>query len=425
MWSEEQKALEERKRIDQLRRERDEERQIQEIQRLHEDSGKSGAQNRNRVDWMYQAPSSATGHYSEEMEGYLLGKRRIDGGLLKGDEKKVVERGADVMAGPGAGGAGAGAAPVANTRDTMAKVMADPLFEVKKREQAAYETMVKESARKGKSGGGGGGGGSGSGRERERESGRDRERHHRRRRSDEDSHRHSHRRSHRHRSRSPLSPERGHRSHRSRRDDRDRDGRDYRRDDRDRRDRDRRDRRDRDDRDRDYRDSSRHRDRDERSYRRDSYHRRPSPSPRRDSYRRPSPSPRRPDSDRQRAPESNGYHRRPRDFDSRPRDSYRRDHAPNGSGPANGNGTKAQDLEEDRKRRLAEMQSNATDMEDTRRQRIADVTAMEDRQREQDDKARSERGQFVGQLHRQLQGEGLDDRIKRSRGGLVVERDED
>ena len=349
---------------------------------------------------MYQAPSSATGHYSEEMEGYLLGKRRIDGGLLKGDEKKAVERGSDIMAGPAAG-----AAPVAaNSRDTMAKVMADPLFEVKKREQAAYEAMVKESVRKGKSSGGGG-------RERERESGRDRdrERHHRRRRSDEDSHRHSHRRSRRHRSRSPLSPERGHRSHRSRRDDRDRD---YRRDDRDRRDGDRRDRRDRDDRDRDYRDSSRRRDRDERSYRRDSYH------------RRPSSSPRRPDSDRQRAPESNGYHRRPRDFDS-PRDSYRRDREPNGSGPDNSNGTKAQDLEEDRKRRLAEMQSNAADMEDTRRQRIADVTAMEDRQREQDDKARSERGQFVGQLHRQLQGEGLDERIKRSRGGLAVDRDED
>lgn len=401
VWSEEQKALEERKRIDQLRRERDEERQIQEIQRLHEDSGKSASQHRARVDWMYQAPSSATGHYSEEMEGYLLGKRRIDGGLLKGDEKKAVERGSDIMAGPAAG-----AAPVAaNSRDTMAKVMADPLFEVKKREQAAYEAMVKESVRKGKSSGGGG-------RERERESGRDRdrERHHRRRRSDEDSHRHSHRRSRRHRSRSPLSPERGHRSHRSRRDDRDRD---YRRDDRDRRDRDRRDRRDRDDRDRDYRDSSRRRDRDERSHRRDSYHRRPSSSPRRS------------DSDRQRAPESNGYHRRPRDFDSRPRDSYRRDREPNGSGRDNSNGTKAQDLEEDRKRRLAEMQSNAADMEDTRRQRIADVTAMEDRQREQDDKARSERGQFVGQLHRQLQGEGLDERIKRSRGGLAVDRDED
>ena len=75
--------MEERKRIDQLRRERDEERQIQELQRLQEDSGK--ARQHNRVDWMYQAPSSATGHYSEEMEGYLLGKRRIDG-----DRKSVV-----------------------------------------------------------------------------------------------------------------------------------------------------------------------------------------------------------------------------------------------------------------------------------------------------------------------------------------------
>lgn len=81
MWAEEKRALEERKRIEQLRREREEERQIQELQRLQEASGKG--RQLNRVDWMYQAPSSATGHYAEEMEGYLLGKRRIDGILLK------------------------------------------------------------------------------------------------------------------------------------------------------------------------------------------------------------------------------------------------------------------------------------------------------------------------------------------------------
>ncbi|KAJ5666226.1 Pre-mRNA splicing factor-domain-containing protein [Penicillium maclennaniae] len=146
VWSEEKRALEERKRIDQLRRERDEERQMQEIQRLHEASGKP--KQLNRVDWMYQAPSSATGHYSEEMEGYLLGKRRIDGILLKNDtDNQKLEKGAD-LAGANAVAAAAAGPSVGSQRDTMAKVMADPLFEVKKREQAAYEAMVKEAVRR-------------------------------------------------------------------------------------------------------------------------------------------------------------------------------------------------------------------------------------------------------------------------------------
>ncbi|KAF7586016.1 RNA-splicing factor, partial [Aspergillus hancockii] len=79
---------------------------------------------------------------------------------------------------------------------------------------------------------------------------------------------------------------------------------------------------------------------------------------------------------------------------------------------------KAKDLEEERKRKLVEMQSNANEMEDIRRQRIAEVTAMEDKQREEDDKQRSERGRFVAGLHRQLEEDSLDDRLKRSRGGL-------
>ena len=169
--------MEERKRIDQLRRERDEERQIQELQRLQEDSGK--ARQHNRVDWMYQAPSSATGHYSEEMEGYLLGKRRIDGILLKNDESKKLAKGAEV----GSGQVPA-APPVQNSRDTMSKVMADPLLEIKKREQAAYENLVKESARRGGAVASGSRGG-----ERERDG--DREPSHKRRRysDEEDSHR--------------------------------------------------------------------------------------------------------------------------------------------------------------------------------------------------------------------------------------------
>lgn len=69
------------------------------------------------------------------------------------------------------------------------------------------------------------------------------------------------------------------------------------------------------------------------------------------------------------------------------------------------------------------MQSSAADLEANRRERIAQVTEQEERQREADEKNRSERGRFVGQLHRQLQEDSLDERIRRSKGGLVMEKD--
>jgi len=84
---------------------------------------------------------------------------------------------------------------------------------------------------------------------------------------------------------------------------------------------------------------------------------------------------------------------------------------------------KEKDLEADRKRKLAEMMSNADELEQKRLQRIAEVTAMEEKEREADEKQRSERGRFVGQLHRQLQEDNLDDRIRRSRGGLAKMED--
>lgn len=404
--------MEERKRIEQLRRERDEERQIQDLQQLQEDSGKSRQQ--NRVDWMYQAPSGAGGHVAEEMEGYLLGKRRIDGVLLRSEEKGGMgERGVDVFVKPGESGGGGAPPPAINTRDTMTKVIADPLLEVKKREQAAYEAAVKESARRGKKPVLNDG--SGREREKEREGGRDR---HARRRpysDEEDSHRRYRHRSHRHRSRSrsksPYLLERR-RSHRNRRDERD-----FRDDcrDRERRDRDRREDRgrdrDRDRKDRDYRASSRQRERDDRYYDRSS---------RRDSYRRsPSPRPERGYRDHDRDNRRDSYSRRDRDRRLQP-NSYGRDNDNNN----HNHNANAKSLEEGRQRRLAEMQSNATDLEANRRQRIAHVNAVEDQQRENDDKNRSERGQFVSQLHLQLQEDSLDERIRRSRSGLAVERDD-
>jgi Pre-mRNA splicing factor/N-terminal domain of CBF1 interacting co-repressor CIR len=134
VWEEEKKALDERKRTEQRIKELKEERAKEEIQNKLEAAG-----SRKRVDcvdWMYQGPSSGQAGTTEEMEGYLLGKRRIDG-LLKGTDNKKLEKQAaedSFMA-----------LQHANTlRDTAAKVREDPMLAIKRQEQAAYEAMMND-----------------------------------------------------------------------------------------------------------------------------------------------------------------------------------------------------------------------------------------------------------------------------------------
>ncbi|RMD40890.1 hypothetical protein DV735_g4240, partial [Chaetothyriales sp. CBS 134920] len=138
VWEQEKKALEERKKIEQIMRERAEERQIQEIQELQEAAG--GKKRQARVEWMYNGPASGQAGTTEEMEGYLLGKRRVDG-LLKGTDNEKLEKTAkedSFMA-----------LQNANTaRDTAAKIREDPMLAIKKQEQAAYEAMMKDPAKR-------------------------------------------------------------------------------------------------------------------------------------------------------------------------------------------------------------------------------------------------------------------------------------
>ena len=75
VWAVEEEALKERKRIDQLMKERDEERQIQELQQLQEAMG--GKKSLNRVDWMYSGPSDGQAVTSEEMKGELLDQKSM------------------------------------------------------------------------------------------------------------------------------------------------------------------------------------------------------------------------------------------------------------------------------------------------------------------------------------------------------------
>ncbi|KAI9799308.1 MAG: hypothetical protein M1825_004801 [Sarcosagium campestre] len=138
VWEEEKKALDERKRIEQMIKERQEERQIQELQQMQEAAG--GKKQIDRVNWMYSGPSDGTTGTTEEMEGYLLGKRRVDG-LLKGTENKKLEKAAtqdSFMA-----------LQSANTlRDTAAKVREDPMLAIKRQEQAAYEAIMNDPTRR-------------------------------------------------------------------------------------------------------------------------------------------------------------------------------------------------------------------------------------------------------------------------------------
>jgi Pre-mRNA splicing factor/N-terminal domain of CBF1 interacting co-repressor CIR len=138
VWEEEKRALEERKRTDQMIKERQEERQIQELQQMQEAAG--GKKRVDRVDWMYSGPSSGQVGTTEEMEGYLLGKRRIDG-LIKGTEHKKLERAASQDSFM--------ALQSANTlKDTAAKIREDPMLAIKRQEQAAYEAMMNDPVKR-------------------------------------------------------------------------------------------------------------------------------------------------------------------------------------------------------------------------------------------------------------------------------------
>lgn len=129
VWMEEKKALEERKRIEQIKKEIEEERQLQELQKLQEASG--GKKRVERLNWMYAAPHlSEDSRTTEEMEAYLLGKKRIDD-IFKEDTTKL-ENGKKPFI----------ATQNANTvRDIQNKIREDPLLAIKKQEQAQYEAI--------------------------------------------------------------------------------------------------------------------------------------------------------------------------------------------------------------------------------------------------------------------------------------------
>ncbi|KAH7376992.1 Pre-mRNA splicing factor-domain-containing protein [Plectosphaerella cucumerina] len=390
VWEEEKRALDERKKTAQRISELKEERAREETQRQLEAAGHS--KRIDRVDFLYNGPTDGQTGTTEELEGYLLGKRRIDN-LLKGSDHKKLEKQASQESFM--------ALQTANTaRDTAAKIREDPLLAIKRQEQAAYEAMmndpikrrqllasmgVEDDSKKEKS---------------KRREDRHKRRH-RRDRDDSDDERH-HRRRRRSSSRS-ASPDR--------RRDYDRDRTTRRRDDSRRRrtpDRDHdadrsRDRRSRSPRRRapDDRGSARRRDsREDRDYRRREY----SGDSRRNRSDPEEGARRHKDRYRERPPRPVEHSRRPEPCDDK-------------------------DAEEEKARKLAAMQSAASELDTVREQRLAALEEQEKAARDADNLARERAAKYGGDrefsngLHRKAGALGLAERIGRGRQGY--QRDED
>ena len=383
VYEEEQKALQERKRTQERVKELQQERQIEELQKMQEEAG--GPRRQNRVDWMYSGPAAGQAGTTEEMEGYLLGKRRIDP-LVKGTENKKLEKGSDEGAFM--------ALQNANTvRDSASKIREDPMLAIKKQEQAAYEALMNDPVRRRlllKAAG------------QDVSTGSEKERERKKRKH----HHHHHHHSHSH----------SHRRH---------DDRHERYDGRKRYDDARPERDDRDYRRRSYNDNSR------RQSTSSSYSRSPSPP----SRRRPSPPPY--DSRRRSPSPYSSRHRRSRSR-SPPRfngqsHSSSRDYAPphrlnhsksfpgSRSNNNNGNGVSA----EERAAKLAAMQSDAAELDVSRTDRLKKIETQERRELEEDESARARsarygggKGQFVHGLNRQAGEIGMGERIRRGKGGL-------
>ncbi|KAI0848458.1 Pre-mRNA splicing factor-domain-containing protein [Daldinia vernicosa] len=381
VYEEEQKALEERKKTEARIQEIKEERAKEELQKQLAISG--GRKVVDRVDWMYQGPSDGQNGTSEELEGYLLGKRRIDNILTKGSDHENLKK----TAGPES----FMALQNANTeRDTALKIREDPLLAIKKQEQAAYEAMMNDPIKR---------------RQLLASMGQADEKH--------SSHKKEERHSRRHRHRSHSREHRHRRHHRS--DSRERD------ESRERRHRRRR---------ADSKDRSESRDRHSLRKEKERYAERPerresdSRGEYRDndrSHRGRSRSPHRGDT------KDDGYRRRREYSEERTRDRRRysndrndsdrrdyRDRRPHKDGPSNnrynkvaGTDSSAESAAEERARKLAAMQEAASELDQDREKRLAALAEKERQEREADDKAREKSGkygdrEFVNGLRRQV-----------------------
>ncbi|KAF9076039.1 Pre-mRNA splicing factor-domain-containing protein [Rhodocollybia butyracea] len=135
VWLEEKKALEEKKKLDQLRKEKEEERQLQELQRLQEE--KTGKKRTEKLEWMYTTPATGSSQNANDLEDYLLGKKRVDKILTADENAKLGAAHKNFIAVQNAN----------NARDIASKIREDPLLAIKQQEQASYEALMANPLR--------------------------------------------------------------------------------------------------------------------------------------------------------------------------------------------------------------------------------------------------------------------------------------
>ena len=377
VYNAEKVALEERKKIEVRKRELEEELSMMELARMQEAAG--GTPRQNRVDWMYQGSNSGTNNLDNE--AYLLGKRRVDNLILK--EKDEVKEAKPDQLGV------AEMVPAISARDIATKTALDPLLAIEKQRREMKEREIEKQIRRQKLR---------ERRDKKHAARDDRERHH------------HHHRSHRYREREDDSEEERYRKRRRYEDDYDRDSR--------RRSRSRspvREREDEDGRSRKHNRRSRSTDSGyERHSRRSRHGREPhswsavrdESEPRRD-YRRRSRSPRRRDDDSEDRRRSEWRSRSPRRRDGR-QEMYKR---PSQTG---------KDEEAIRAAKLASMQSNATALEEDRNKRLAEMEARDTREKVVEDQRREmDGGRFKSSLQRQAADAGLEARLRSRRSEVV------
>ncbi|KAI8840146.1 Pre-mRNA splicing factor-domain-containing protein [Chytriomyces cf. hyalinus JEL632] len=141
VYLKERAADDEKKKIAQKRKEIEEQRQMKELQELHESSGKI-KKKQERLDWIYAGPA-ADQAMEEDREAYLLGKKRID---------KLVEQGSTVeeMSAQNTFSATDALIYGANAnsaRDLQNKIRDDPLLAIKRREQASLQAVINNPLR--------------------------------------------------------------------------------------------------------------------------------------------------------------------------------------------------------------------------------------------------------------------------------------
>ncbi|KAG2155608.1 Pre-mRNA splicing factor-domain-containing protein [Suillus clintonianus] len=374
VWLEEKKALEEKKKLDQLRKEKEEERQLQELQRLQEEQ--TGKRRTEKLEWMYTTPATGINQNPNDLEDYLLGKKRVDKILTADENAQLGAAHKNFIAIQNAN----------NVRDIAAKIREDPLLAIKQQEQAAYQALMSNPLRL---------------REMQERNGikPKKDKKEKKREKKEKKERLARERGDRSRSRSPVEDyKRNDRRHGSD------DDRHYRR-----RSRSRSPgyRRGRDSLDGGVRTWPRSDESDDNGYGRRRSIERSGKRTEDDRKRRRSPSP----------PHRNSYPKRsrysPPRSDSRPGPSVKRQ-------PSNAT--------EDRAAKLAAMQSGAASMEVERQQRLMALLEKEKADLEAEEQARSKSkgmGGFLGQEQKKVFGGvgGLEDRLRRGRGGLVAEAD--